>query len=303
MQTPSSSAQYRSKLSIYNLRARESRIVFEVEGVLEAPNWSRDGQYLLVNMAGGLFRLALPAADALTAITLQPGTYSCNNDHDLSPNGRALAFSASTPDTPQSRVFVSDADGRDVRLLTPNAPSYFHGWSADGKWLAFVAERGDGKFELYRVPALGGEEQRLTTAGGYDDGPEYSPDAGWIYFNSNRSGNFSIWRIPFAGAGPGDTLAERVTFGPTEDWFPHISPDGRWLVFLSFPAGTIGHDDKLPGMQLWLLPLPGAQVEACEPELLAEFFGGQGTFNVNSWSPDSSEFAYVIYEPIHHGAR
>jgi Tol biopolymer transport system component len=195
-------------------------------------------------------------------------------------------------------VWVARADGTNVRLITPKAPSYFHGWSHDGRFLAFVAERGDGKYELYRVPSEGGTEERLTTAGGYDDGPEYSPDGRWIYFNSNRGGRWNVWRMPPDGAGALDQRAEQVTRDEPEDWFPHISPDGQWMVWLSFPPGTEGHNDRMPGMQLRLARTPGANPEVQNVQVLSDFYGGQGTLNVNSWSPDSKQFGYVIYEPI-----
>ncbi len=288
--------RYRSKITIYDFRTRATRTVHEADGVTEAPNWSRDGKSLLVNTGGDLYWLPV-AGGPLRKIELEGGGYRCNNDHDLSPDGKRLAFSASSPDSRQSQVFVADADGKNVKLLTPTAPSYFHGWSPDGNWLAFVGQRG-GKYELFRVPATGGAEERLTGKGAYDDGPEYSPDGKWIYFNSNRSGAWDLWRIPPKGAGPGDGAAQRITDDEWEDWFPHISPDGKRMVFLSFPKGTEGHNGKMPGMALRLLPAPGKKIRKAKPEVLLTFFGGQGTINVNSWSPDSNEFAFVVYEPI-----
>lgn len=296
---PVAPQSYKSHIAVYDLPSRSRRIIFTGDGVIEAPNWSRDGKFLLVNTRGDLFRLPLGGSGAsLERLALGQGGYNCNNDHDLSPDGRLLAFSASSPGSPKSQVFVANANGSNVRLITPAAPSYFHGWSPDGRYLAFVAERGDGKYELYRAPAEGGAEERLTFAGGYDDGPEYSPDGRYIYFNSNRGGRWNIWRIPPDGAGPRDSRAEQVTRDEPEDWFPHISPDGKWIVFLSFPPGTEGHNDKMPGMLLRLMPTPGATALARSVEVLSEFYGGQGTINVNSWSPDSQQFAYVIYEPV-----
>lgn len=289
---------YRSHIVVYDLAARSSRVIYTGPGIIEAPNWSRDGKFLLVNTKGDLFRLPLGVQrPELERLALGAGGYGCNNDHDLSADGRLLAFSASSPSSTKSQVFVANADGSNVRLVTPAAPSYFHGWSPDSRYLAFVAERGNGRYELYRVPAAGGAEERLTTAGGYDDGPEYSPDGRWLYFNSNRSGRWNIWRMPPDGAGPNDVRAEQVTRDEPEDWFPHISPDGQWMVFLSFPPGTEGHNDRMPGMQLRLARTPGVKPEAEQIELLGEFSGGQGTINVNSWSPDSKHFAYVMYEP------
>ena len=290
-------ARYRSKIVIYDLPSRSARVIYQADQVIEAPNWSRDGKYLLVNTEGNLYRLPLQGELKLEPIDLGSGEYRCNNDHDLSPDGKWLAFSASSPSSPPSQVYLANAGGSGARLMTPAAPSYFHGWSPDGKWLAFVGQR-EGKFELYRVPAAGGAEQRLTSKGAYDDGPEYSPDGKWIYFNSNRSGGWDIWRMPPDGAGPGDAKAEQVTSDEWEDWFPHLSPDGKHLLIFSFPKGTATHNDRMDGVVLRLMPAPGKKVKPASPEILLRFFGGQGTINVNSWSPDSRQFAFVEYEPL-----
>jgi Tol biopolymer transport system component len=277
------------------MKTRSSTVIYEQDGIVEAPNWSRDGTHLLVNSGGNLYRIAPVSGAKLEKIALGDGSLRCNNDHDYSPDGKRIAFSASSPASRQSQVYVANADGSQIRLLTPSAPSYFHGWSPDGKWLAFVGRRND-RFELYRVSVEGGEEQRLTSAGAYDDGPEYSRDGKWVYFNSNRGGGWNIWRIPADGGGPNDVHAERVTNDDLEDWFPHFSPNGKQLIFLSFPAGTEGHNGRMPGMRL--RRLKGRKAKDKSIETLATFPGGQGTINVNSWSPDSRRFAYVIYEPV-----
>ena len=287
------SQRYRSKVTIFDLARRSTRILYQADEVIEAPNWSRDGKFLLVNTGGSLYRLNVAGEARLEKIYLGDEGLRCNNDHDFSRDGKLLAFSASNSSSRQSQVYVARADGTDAKLMTPASPSYFHGWSPDGKWLAFVGRR-DGKFELYRVSVNGGVEQRLTGKGGYDDGPEYSPDGKWIYFNSNRSGGWDIWRMPPDGAGENDAKAEQITHDEEEDWFPHISPDGKWILILSFPHGTENHGGKMPGMRLRVMP---AQAPS-KIEMLTTFFGGQGTINVNSWAPNSKEFAFVIYEPI-----
>lgn len=297
--------QYRSHITIYDLASRAATTVYTGDGIIEAPNWSRDGGHLLVNTNGALYRLPLQGDKLplqgdkkLERIPLG-AEYRCNNDHDYSKDGRRIAFSASTPDVKQSRVFVANADGSGVRLATTKAPSYFHGWSPDGRWLGFVGSRSPGKFELFRVASeRDGEEEQLTTSGAYDDGPEYSPDGRWIYFNSNRSGSWEIWRMPAAGAGPGDQRAQRLTNDAPEDWFPHLSPDGQHMIFIAFPPGTKGHGDRMPGMTLRYVHKPGAKKPPTSIETLTTFYGGQGTINVNSWSPDSRRFAYVVYEPV-----
>jgi TolB protein len=290
----------RSKISIYDLETKNVRVIYEADKLWEAPNWSPDGQYLLANSGGTLYRFLLDTGgkEAPEKLALD-AAYGCNNDHGLSPDGKLLALSANIGSTQESRVFVAFPDGARPVLITQNHPSYFHGWSPDGKWLAFVGERGD-HLNIFRIPA-GGNEQQLTSIAANDDGPDYSPDGKWIYINSNRSGGWDIWRLPADGAGPGDGDAERVTSDELEDWFPHPSPDGKWLVFLSFPKGTPGHDVKT-NVQLRMMPMPPTAAHIAETDttgsiqILTQFFGGQGTINVNSWSPDSKKFAFVSYE-------
>jgi Tol biopolymer transport system component len=162
-----------------------------------------------------------------------------------------------------------------------------------------VGKRGE-YFNIFRVPMGGGAEQRLSSSPVADDGPDYSPDGNWIYINSNRSGTWDIWRFPPDGAGPGDSKAERITSDELEDWFPHPSPDGKWMVFLSFPKGTPGHNVKT-NVQLRMIAMPPAAAgrgAAGSIQSLAQIFGGQGTINVNSWSPDSKKFAFVSYEVL-----
>jgi len=291
--------RYRSKITVFDLATKSSQTLYQADTIIEAPNWSRDGKFLLVNTGGNLNRLPLAGEPKLEPITLGEGGYRCNNDHDLSHDGKLLGFSANFAPSRVSQVFVANADGTGVKLLTPvTTASYFHGWSPDSKWLAFVGQR-DGKFELFRVSAAGGPEERLTSKGGYDDGPEYTPDGKWIYFNSNRTGSWRVWRMPAAGAGPGDAKAEQVTDNEMEDWFPHISPDGKQMLVFAFPKGTENHNGKMEGVVLRLMPAPGAKITLpAKMTVLTTFYGGQGTINVNSWSPDSKKFAFVVYEPL-----
>lgn len=285
---------YRSSVVIHDLSSGSSKVVHEADGVWEAPNWSRDGRFLLVNSGGRLYRLAVDGSSGPEALALDP-SLRANNDHDFSPDGTSLAISASSPESRQSQIFVARADGTNHRLVVAPAPSYFHGWSPDGKFLAFVANRDRKQYDVYRVPAAGGDEQRLSFDPSEEDGPDYSPDGKWIYFNSNRGGGWNIWRMPVDGEGPDGRRAERVTDDAFEDWFPHPSPDGKLLLFLSFPPGTVGHNDRGLRVQLRTVPMPGDRVTSTSPRTVVEVTGGQGTINVNSWSPDSRRFAYVTY--------
>ena len=286
---------YRSAIVIHDLSSATNKVLHEADGVWEAPNWSRDGRFLLVNSGGRLYRIAVDGSAPPEPLALDP-TIRANNDHDYSPDGKLLAISASSPASRQSQIYVANADGSNHRLVVTATPSYFHGWSPDGKHLAFVANRDKKQYDLYRVPVGGGDEERLTFDAAAEDGPDYSPDGTWIYFNSNRGGGWNIWRMPAAGAGPDDALAQRVTDDALEDWFPHPSPDGKLLLFLSFPAGTTGHDDRAARVQLRTIPMPGTRITPVVPKTVVELTGGQGTINVNSWSPDSTRFAYVRYQ-------
>jgi Tol biopolymer transport system component len=227
-----------------------------------------------------------------------PANFQCNNDKAISPDGKKIAFSATVPPHKGSQVFLADADGSNVKLVAPESPSYFHGWSPDNKTLAFVAQRnGSGQYDIYSMPADGDAEKQLTSNIHHDDGPDYSPDGKWIYINSDRSGKEAVWRFPFDGAGTNDAKAEMVVSDGLEDWFPHISPDGKKMVYIGYPAGTQTHNPRTVQIELKLVAINHGEV-AASPKTLVKAIGGQGTMNVNSWAPDSMRFAYVIYEVL-----
>lgn len=275
----------RSHINIITRDGKQKREVHVSDSLFEAPNWTPDGRYLILNSGGKLWKLAVSGGDPEQIPSGE--VKGINNDHGVSPDGRWLAISA-------GHIYLIPFAGGIPRQVTSLTPSYYHGWSPDGKTLAYCAKRGD-NFDLYAIPVVGGPETRLTSSPGYDDGPDYSPDGKWIYFNSDRSGSWDIWRIPAGGAGDSDAKAERVTSDGLEDWFPHPSPDGRWMVFLSFEKGTTGHPPDR-NVRLRMMKMPGDK-PAGNPRIIeiASLFGGQGTINVNSWSPDSRHFAYVSY--------
>ena len=277
-----------STLETVAVASTDRRIAYVAPAHFEAPNWSRDGAYILFNRDGSIYRLSLNG-DEPTRISTGTKT-ACNNDHGISPDGKMLAISDSSQ-TGKSIVYTLSIDGGAPKQITATGPSYWHGWSPDGTTLAFTGLRGD-NFDIYTIPAEGGDEKRLTTAAGLDDGPEYSPDGAWIYFNSERTGSMQIWRMHPDGSGP-----EQVISDETNDWFPHISPDGKWMVFLSYAKDVTGHPpDK--DVTLNLMSMEDKRVH-----VLARLFGGQGTINVPSWSPDSSRLAFVSYEYLLQGPR
>ena len=294
-----SSTRLRSRIFIYDLRDGSSHPIYSDDAIWEAPNWSPDGKYLIANHAGAIYKLVLKDDGSAEPQKLAiPADYRCNNDKSLSADGRYLAFSASPPGGKGSEVFVAGADGANVQQRTFASPSYFHGWSPDGKTLAFVAQRnGSGQFDVYSMPVTGGTEKQLTSNPHHDDGPDYSPDERWIYINSDRSGKEAIWRFPAAGAGPNDARAEMVVNDALEDWFPHLSLDGKKMVYIAYPAGTPTHDPRNVPIELKIVSIHKNKVAADEKTLL-KAVGGQGSMNVNSWAPDSTRFAYVTYEAI-----
>ncbi len=291
--------QMRSHIYIYDLRDGSTHLVYTADSIWEAPNWSPDGKYLISNSKGGIYKLVLQADDTATPEKLAiPGDYRCNNDKGLSPDGTKLAFSASRDGDHGSEVYLSNADGTGIRQMTHVPPSYFHGWSPDGKTLAFVAQRnGSQQFDIYGMPAAGGPETRYTMNPHHDDGPDYSPDGKWIYINSNRSGKEAVWRFPAAGAGPNDAKAQMVVSDDREDWFPHISPDGEKMVYIGYPSGTPTHDPRNVQIEIRMATISHGTVSTTHKTLVTAM-GGQGTFNVNSWAPDSQRFAYVTFEPL-----
>ena len=271
-----------STLEIFTLETGERTTVYKADQHFEAPNWSRDGSFLLYNSEGKIY--TIPVAGGKPTLLNTGFAQKCNNDHGISPDNTQLVVSHHEMTTGKSMIYTLPIKGGNPKLITPNAPSYWHGWSPDGKTLAYCAER-NGEYDIYTIPATGGNEQRLTNAKGLDDGPDYTVDGTYIYFNSVRTGKMKIWRMKSDGSGQ-----EQVTFDEYNDWFAHPSPDGKWLVFVSYEADVEGHPAN-KNVMLRMMPMAGGEIK-----VLAKLFGGQGSINVPSWSPDSKRFAFVSYK-------
>jgi len=275
-----------SILEILNIATGERTTIKEFPYLIEAPNWTYDGQWLIYNSAGKLWKLS-PVSPAEPQEIYTGFATGCNNDHVLSFDGKQIAISHGTKEDGQSRIYTLPIEGGDPQLITPMAPSYLHGWSPEGKFLAYCAER-KGNYDVYAIPAKGGEEMRLTDSEGLDDGPEYSPDGKYIWFNSVRTGLMQVWRMKADG-----TEQTQMTFDETRNsWFPHVSPDGKQVVFITYYKGDLEPGEHLPNKNVELRIMP---VKGGEPRTLIKLFGGQGTINVNSWSPDSKYIAFVSY--------
>ena len=264
------------------LASKDRRVVWTTTNHIEAPNWSRDGASLLFNGQGRLYQI--PVAGGEPKLLDTGFATRCNNDHGISPDGTTLVISDQSQGDRKSRIYTLPIAGGTPKLITEAGPSYWHGWSPDGKTLAYCAERA-GQYDIYTIPVGGGAETRLTTAKGLDDGPDYTADGQWIYFNSDRTGPMHVWRMRADGS-----AQEQVTNDEFNNWFPHPSPDGKWLVFLSYEKDVKGHPEN-KDVTLRVMPLGGGKAE-----VLAKLFGGQGTINVPSWSPDSRRVAFVSYQ-------
>jgi TolB protein len=271
-----------STLETISIDSTDRRVTYVAHERFEAPNWSRDGSYLLFNRNGHLEKIA-PAGG--TPEQIDTGFANrCNNDHGISPDGKWLAISDNSQENHESLVYVLPITGGTPKRITQNSPSYWHGWSPDGSTLAVVGQR-NGDFDIYAIPATGGDEKRLTTAKGLDDGPDYAPDGSFIYFNSERTGQMQIWRMK-----PDGSDQEQITNDEYNNWFPHPSPDGKWIVFLTYGKEVSGHPEN-KDVTLRLMSLADRKIT-----ILGKLFGGQGTINVPSWSPDSKKLAFVSYQ-------
>lgn len=285
-----------SQLEILDVFSGDLTAIHASAEPFEAPNWTRDGQKLILNISGnGPAKGVLRTFDLATRriATLETGpAVNNNNDHVLSTVGDRIAISNHTGTDRTSTVFVLPVTGSaEPRQVTDPTwgHSYFHGWSPDDQWLVYTAHRHD-QYDIYKIPSAGGAEVQLTNLQTLDDGPEFSPDGQWIYFNSTRTGRMQVWRMR-----PDGTGQEQVTDDEFNNWFPHFSPDGKWFTMISYGAEIRADDHPYyKPCYLRLMPTDGSAA----PRVIAYVYGGQGTINVPSWSPDGRKIAFVSNSDI-----
>ncbi|MBK8021551.1 MAG: TolB family protein [Chloroflexi bacterium] len=271
-----------SRLEILDVASGSREIVYQSDDVFEAPNWTLDGEALIFNRGGLLYRFDLPSR-AIKQIDTGDAVGN-NNDHVISFDGTMLAISSHTGPQNHSIVYTVPLSGGAPKQITPIGPSYLHGWSPDGKAVVYTGLR-NGEYDIYRKPVDGGDEVQLTTAPGLNDGPEYTPDGKSIYFNSVRTGRMQIWRMK-----PDGSDQEQLTDDEYNNWFPHISPDGRQVIFLTYLVGEVDPSDHPAAKRVYLRVMP---LDGGAPKVVAYLYGGQGTMNVPSWSPDGTKVAFV----------
>jgi Tol biopolymer transport system component len=273
-----------SILETVDVFSGERKVLKEFEHVIEAPNWTKDSKHLVYNSNGHMFTYEMATGEVKEINT--GFAIDCNNDHVLSPDNSELAVSHFTNEDATSRIYILPLSGGTPRLVTEKGPSYLHGWSPDGKRLAYCAER-NGQYDIYTIAVDGGEETQLTNSPGLDDGPEYSPDGKYIWFNSVRSGLMQVWRMEADGSNPTHMVQEEAN-----GWFPHVSPDNQWVVYIAYKKGDVepGDHPANKDVELRLIPAEGGAAKT-----IVSLFGGQGTINVNSWAPDNRTIAFVSY--------
>jgi TolB protein len=273
-----------SHIEVMDVQTGHRKIVYSAPNSLQAPNWTTDGKYLLYNSEGLMYKYDLANN---TPTVLNTGNASQNNnDHVLSFDGKQLALSNYVGEKRISTLFTLPVSGSDKPKQISSVDSghsYLHGWSPNAKQLIFTGQRKN-QWDIYSIDIATGKETQLTNTPTLDDSPEYTPDGKWVYFNSVRTGTMKLWRMKPDGSSP-----EQITFDEYNDWFPHISPDGKWIVYLSYPKEI--NPTEHPWYQkvcLKLMPASGGV-----PKTIAYIYGGQGTINVPSWSPDSKRIAFV----------
>lgn len=276
-----------SYIQTLDIKTGKIDTVLAINAHFEAPNWHPD-KYLVLNSKGKIYTLDLGSKKVAE---LNTGSVTqCNNDHGISPDKKWLVVSHNDRNDPstksyKSALYVLPITGGEPRKITTEVPSFWHGWTPDSKTVAYCAER-NGNYDIYTIGVEGGTEKRLTSTEGLDDGPDYSPDGKYIYFNSYRTGHMQIWRMLADGSKP-----EQLTFDDHSNWFAHPSPDNNWIVYIAYmsdekQAHLFGKNVKLR--------LINTKTKAIK-DITPVFYGGQGTINVPSWSPDSQKIAFVSY--------
>jgi Tol biopolymer transport system component len=275
-----------STVQVIKVAEREATVINSQAAHAQAPNWSRDGKTIVFNQDGHMY--SAPATGGGTPQLIDTGSAtSCSGSHGFSPDGKWLAITCASPGHTERRVSIIPATGGEPRILTQTT-GYFHSWSPDGKTILFTRggpQRGMGN--IYSISVDGGPETALTTGTGLSDDPDFSPDGKWVYFNTDRWGGMQIGRMH-----PDGSAVEQVTFDQFKNWTPHPSPDGKMIVFISYPPDVTTHAAN-KDITLRILSTTDKSIRN-----LVNLVGGDGSMNVANWSPDSKSCAFVSYQML-----
>lgn len=279
-----------SRLEVVDVFSGVRKVIYESTQRFEAPNFMPGGKTLIINSKGSLWTVPL-AGGELTRFNTGFADRN-NNDHVISFDQKMIGISHHRTGMfgGGSSVYIVPISGGTPRLVTEKTPSYLHGWAANNKEVYYVAMRDSapgGRYHIFKANIETGQETQLSNFKfGHVDGPEGSADGQWIYYNGSQTGTMQLYRMR-----PDGSNIEQLTFDQYNNWFPHISPDGKWIVYISFPDDI--DPGQHPGMKhvsLKLIPVQGGF-----PKTIAYLYGGQGTINTPSWSPDSKQVAFVSY--------
>lgn len=273
-----------STLQTIDAVSGKATVVLTEPGRFMAPNWSRDGKSLYFTRDG---RIATIPVSGGTPKLLDVGNLiGCSGSHGFSPDGKWFALTCASTDLADRRVYIVPATGGTPRMLTENT-AWFHSWSPDGKTILFTRGGPHGSGNFFAISVDGGPEIPLTSGTGLNDDPDYSPDGKYIYFNTDRWGGMQLGRMS-----PDGSQVEQVTFDEFKNWTPHPSPDGKWIVFLSYDPSVTTHAAN-KDIALRILSTSDNKIRT-----VAHIIGGDGSMNVANWSPDSKSFAVVGYQVL-----
>ena len=280
----------RTQIEIINIETGEITIVKQFDFRVEAPEFTPDGKWIYFNSGGAMYRMSSKGGEHHKINTGH--LTQCINDHVISSDGTWLGITdAGTGLTGyQPKIYVLPIDGGEPRLVTRNGSSALHGWSPDGKLLTFTGRRGNDNRDIYTITFDGETETRLTSDPCWEDGSEWAPDGKYIWYNSSQSGLMQLWRMK-----PDGSEQTRILKEEANCWFPHASPDGKWISYLAYKKGDVEPELHPPFKDVSIRLM---SAEGGESKLLVDIFGGQGSFNVNSWAPDSKRLAYVRFDHL-----
>ncbi|MDR2963742.1 MAG: transporter [Bacteroidales bacterium] len=279
-----------SYIEIIDIHSKKREIFHTDSEIVEAPNWYKN-EFLLVNSGGLLYKIFF--ADGRKEQVNTGTAIRCNNDHGITWDGREIIISShdshnSTPLAWQtSKIYMLPIEGGEPRLVTTANGSFWHGISPDDTTLIYTALRNE-QWDIYAISRNGGAETQLTNSPVQDDGSEFSPCGTYIYYNSYKSGFMEIWRMRADGS-----EQTQITHDATySNWFPHLSPDGSNMVYICYLEDQQQAHPFGKRVCLKLMDTNTGEIT----QLTDEFYGGQGTLNVNSWSPCATKLAFVRYQ-------